>query len=72
MQRYVNSKFSNLNLLAKKATFQEMIAGGSLKLREMARLAMGVDDWKEGACQRHEEEMLGLLREACGTDRKVL
>ena len=66
VQRNVNSKFSNLNPLAKKATFQEMIAGGSLKLREMARLTTGVDDWKDGACQRHEEEMLRLLRSACG------
>ena len=43
-----------------------MIAGGSLKLREMARLTTGVDDWKDGACQRHEEEMIALLKEACG------
>ena len=67
VQRNVNSKFSNLNPLAKKATFQEMIAGGSLKLREMARLTTGADDWKEGACRRHEEEMVALLRGACGT-----
>lgn len=66
VQRNVNSKFSNLNPLAKKATFQEMIAGGSLKLREMARLTTGADDWKDGACQRHEEEMIALLRGACG------
>lgn len=66
VQRNTNSRFSNLNPLAKKATFQEMIAGGSLKLREMARLTTGVDDWKEGACKRHEEEMFSLLREACG------
>lgn len=72
VQRNVNSKFSNLNPLAKKATFQEMIAGGSLKLREMARLTAGVDDWKEGACQRHEEEMLGLLREACGSSKEAV
>lgn len=68
VQRNVNSKFSNLNPLAKKATFQEMISGGSLKLREMARLTTGVDDWKGGACQRHEEEMLQLLRGACGME----
>lgn len=66
VQRNINSKFSNLNPLAKKATFQEMIAGGSLKLRKMSDLTNGGDDWREGACQRHEEEMLALLREACG------
>lgn len=65
VQRSVNSKFSNLNPLAKKATFREMIASGSLKLREMARLTNGGDDWKDGACQRHEEGMLQLLRESC-------
>ena len=68
VQRNVNSKFSNLNPVAKKSTYQEMIAGGSLKLREMAQLTDGVDSWKGGVCQRHEEEMLALLREACGVD----
>ena len=68
VQRNVNSKISNLNPVAKKLTFQEMIAGGSLKLREMARLTDGVDSWKGGVCQRHEEEMVALLREACGLD----
>ena len=71
VQRNVNSKFSNLNPIAKEATFKEMIAGGSLKLREMARLTAGVDDWKEGACQRHEAEMIALLRGACGGDSAV-
>lgn len=66
LQRSVNSRFSNLNPLAKKATFQEMIAKGSLKLREMARMTDATTDWKDGPCQRHEEEMLRLLREACG------
>ena len=68
VQRNANSRFSNLNPVAKKATFQQMIAGGSLKLREMARLTTGVDDWKHGACQRHEEEMLMLLAEGCGVN----
>lgn len=71
VQRNVNSKFSNLNPLAKKATFQELVATGSLKLREMARLTTGADDWKEGACQHHEEEMVALLRGACGGDSAV-
>lgn len=66
VQRNINSKFSNLNPMAKKATYQEMIAKGSLKLRVMSDLTNGVDDWKNGACQAHEAEMLMLLREACG------
>ena len=66
LQRSTNSKFSNLNPVAKQSTYQEMIAKGSLKLREMSRLTNGVDGWINGACQRHEEEMLALLREACG------
>ena len=65
VQRNVNSRFSNLNPMAKAATFQEMIAKGSLKLREMARLTGEGEDWKSGACQRHEEEMVALLRVAC-------
>lgn len=65
IQRNVNSKFSNLNPVAKKATYQEMIAKGSLKLRVMSELTNGVDDWKNGVCQAHEAEMLRLLREAC-------
>jgi hypothetical protein len=68
VRRNANSRFSNLNPVAKKATFQQMIAGGSLKLREMARLTTGVDDWRQGACQHHEEEMLRLLaKAACNT-----
>lgn len=42
-----------------------MIASGSLKLRRMAELTNVADDWRVGACQRHEEEMFALLREAC-------
>ena len=66
VQRNVNSKFSNLNPVAKKSTYQEMIAKGSLKLRRMSELTQGIEDWKGGVCQEHEREMLGILREACG------
>lgn len=65
VQRNVNSKFSNLNPVAKKSTYQEMIAKGSLKLRRMSELTQGIEDWKGGVCQEHEREMLGILREAC-------
>jgi hypothetical protein len=68
VQRNVNSRFSNLNPVAKKSTYQEMIAKGSLKLRRMAELTQGVEDWKGGACQEHEREMLRILGEACGVE----
>ena len=66
VQRNVNSKFSNLSPVAKNATFQEMIAGGSLKLRVMSELTNGAEDWKGGTCQEHEAAMLGLLCQVCG------
>ena len=66
VQRNVNSKFSNLNPIAKQATYQEMIAKGSLKLRVMSGLTSGAVDWKSGVCQEHEADMIGLLREGCG------
>ena len=67
IQRNVNSKFSNLHPSAKKSTFQEMIGKGSLKLRRMSEMTTGDSlQWKEEACSIHEEEMLKLLKEACG------
>lgn len=67
IQRNVNSKFSNLHPSAKKSTFQEMISKGSLKLRRMSEMTTGDSrQWKEEACSIHEEEMVKLLKEACG------
>lgn len=67
IQRNVNSKFSNLHPSAKKSTFQDMIGKGSLKLRRMSEMTTGDSrQWKEEACSIHEEEMLKLLKEACG------
>ena len=72
IQRNVNSKFSNMSPEAKKSTFQEMIAKGSIKLRMMSELTETKDGkaassyWKETAYKKHEEDMLGYLREACG------
>ena len=49
-----------------------MIAKGSIKLRMMSELTETKDGkaassyWKETACKKHEEDMLGYLREACG------
>ncbi len=71
VQRKVNSKFSNMSPEAKKSTYKNMIAKGSLKLRLMSELTEKKGNraaslcWKEELCKLHEEEMLELLRDAC-------
>ena len=71
IQRNVNSKFSNMSPEAKKSTFRDMIAKGSLKLRIMSELTERNDDkvaslyWKETACKKHEDVVIGLLKSAC-------
>ena len=80
IQRAANSKFSNLAPEAKKANYPNMIAKGSLKLRQMASLTVageGKDSsqrWKDSVVLQHEKEMLELLKNACeqrmtGTER---
>lgn len=67
IQRSDNSRFSNLAPNAKKSTFKGMIGKGSLKLRRMS--AITTDNcqlWREKTCSEHEDEMLNLLKEACG------
>lgn len=70
-QRNVNSKFSNMSPEAKKSTFKDMIAKGSIKLRIMSELTEKNGDkvaslyWKEIAYKSHEEEMIGYLKRAC-------
>ena len=72
IQRNVNSKFSNMSPEAKKSTFKNMIAKGSIKLRIMSELTESKDGkvaslyWKETAYKKHEEDMLKYLMEACG------
>lgn len=72
IQRNVNSKFSNMAPEAKKSTFREMIAKGSLKLRIMSELTErnGAQAaslyWKEIMYKRHEDEMISILKTACG------
>lgn len=74
IQRNVNSKFSNMSPESKQSTFKDMISKGSIKLRIMAEkvneiVRNGNDpnrEWKENACREHEEEMLDILRDACG------
>ena len=71
IQRNVNSKFSNMSPEAKKSTFKDMIAKGSIKLRIMSELTERNANraaslyWKETAYKAHEEEMIGYLKEAC-------
>lgn len=72
IQRNVNSKFSNMSPEAKKSTFKDMIAKGSIKLRIMSELTQKNGDkvaslyWKETMYKKHEEEMLKYLMDACG------
>ena len=67
IQRSVNSKFSNLHPSAKKSTFQEMIDKGSSKLRIMSEMTTDNSQlWREDTSSKHEEEMLNLLKDACG------
>ena len=74
IQRNVNSKFSNMSPEAKKSTFREMIAKGSIKLRIMSDLTEKSGDkpaslyWKEIMYKTHEDEMLSILKAACGID----
>ena len=71
IQRNVNSKFSNMATEAKKSTFRDMIAKGSLKLRIMSDLTEKKGDkaaslcWKETIYKQHEDEMIRILKEAC-------
>ena len=70
IQRNVNSKFSNMSPEAKKSTFHDMIAKGSIKLRIMSELTEQSGSltagacWKDAACKKHEEEMIEILRTA--------
>lgn len=71
IQRNVNSKFSNMAPEAKKSTFRDMIAKGSLKLRIMSALTEKKGDkaaslyWKETIYKQHEDEMIRILKDAC-------
>ena len=70
IQRSINSKFSNLEPHSKKATFEEMINKGSLKLRLMAEKTTESVDWKD-IYETFGEEMLDKLATACDFDRNV-
>lgn len=74
IQRNVNSKFSNMSPESKQSTFEDMISKGSIKLRIMAEIVRdmiheGINpnkEWKESAYEEHGNEMLEILRSACG------
>lgn len=72
IQRNVNSKFSNMSPEAKKSTFKDMIAKGSIKLRIMSELTEKSGDkpaslyWKETVYQDHEQKMINMLKQVCG------
>ena len=76
IQRNVNSKFSNMSPEAKKSTFKDMIAKGSIKLRIMSELTEKNGDkvaslyWKETMYKKHEEEMLKYLSDACDVEQE--
>lgn len=76
IQRNVNSKFSNMSPEAKKSTFKEMIAKGSLKLRIMSEMTKKGDGkvaslyWKDTQYKVHEKEMIEKLYRACYPDEE--
>ncbi len=76
IQRNVNSKFSNMSPEAKKSTFKDMIAKGSIKLRIMSELTEKNGNmvaslyWKETMYKKHEEQMLKYLKDACGIEQE--
>lgn len=74
IQRNVNSKFSNMSPESKQSTFEDMISKGSIKLRIMAEIVRdmihdGINpnkEWKENTYITHGNEMLEILKNACG------
>lgn len=50
---------------AKASTFKDMIDKGSPKLRLMRDNTHSEEDWRNKECEKHGEEMLKLLKEAC-------
>jgi hypothetical protein len=78
IQRNINSKFSNMSPEAKKSTFKDMIAKGSIKLRLMSELTekhggkVASLYWKETQYRLHEEEMISILKNACNVDVSIV
>ena len=66
IQRSVNSRFSNMAPEAKKSSFRDSIAKGSLKLRIMSDLTTDSNSWKTWTCKEHGEVMIYILKADCG------
>lgn len=64
--RKTNLRFSNMPPENKGNIYAEAISKGSLKLRIMDRQTVASMHWRQTACKAHEEEMIALLKEACG------
>ena len=62
--REINSKFYNLVPTSKKISYKSQIAKGSLKLRLMSQLTKDDAEWRTTVCEKHEEDMLKLLKDA--------
>ncbi len=65
IQRDINSRFSNMAPDAKKSTYKDLIAKGSLKLRNMASSTKTSEEWRLVDCEEHEKEMFKLLNDYC-------
>ncbi|MCH5306848.1 MAG: DUF262 domain-containing protein [Prevotella sp.] len=66
ISRSVNSKFSNLSPESKMKSYGKMVKNGSIKLRIMGDLIQNGsnDEWVKVKCQKHEDEMMSILRGA--------
>lgn len=64
IQRNANARFSNLAPEAKRSTYKDMIAKGSLKLREMSNVMQDGAQWRKTQCREHGEKMLKRLYQA--------
>ena len=62
----INSRFSNQSPQG-KIGYESIIAKGSLKLRLMKDLTINStqEEWRTTYCEKHEKEMLELLKNAC-------
>ena len=67
VHRHVNSRFSNMSPEAKRTTFPDLIEKGSLKLRLMSQSTTTSNNWREGECMKHGEEMRERLKKAVKT-----
>lgn len=67
ISRSVNSKFSNLSPESKMKSYGKMVNKGSLKLRIMGNIIQNSsnENWIMTQCQKHEDKMINLLKEAC-------